>query len=601
MARLPIDKARLSRLAGRTSPATWNSSIATRGSSSSRRTWRHFSLASGRRSWRVARPVPDGAAGQAARRAARHPARPPRGCAVSSPRRSASTTSALIRGAGAGGRKKDRGGAYALRAALKALQEGISVACRLGSAAGTGAQSAPAWHRDAGAHVRPADHSDGHGVEPLPRLQDLEPHDAQPALRHAGGRVRRAGLGAARCRRRRRSRPRGWRSRRISIAATARAYRARRRRHRDAGDTADSCRRAKSRSQPRPACGLKTYRAATRIAAAGRAAAARDARAAAAGRMRARRQRAARRRRASRGRRAGSSGCMPPASASSTPCCRWPTRCAQARPTSRFLFTTGTVTSARIAAQRLAPRRHPPVRAARHAARSWRRFLDHWRPDLAIFTESEIWPNMVLEVADRGDSAGARQCPHVGPLVRALEQDASHGAPAVLALRCRAGAERGAGAAVSRRSAHRACWPSATSRSMRRRRRSTRRSWRDCARRSAAARSGRGQHARGRGAGHRRGAPADRRAAGPRLLHDHCAAPSRARHAIAEMLKAQGLTVAQRSLGDAAGARHRHLHRRHDRRARHALCAGADRLHRRLAGGARRPEPDRGHPARRAS
>ena len=31
-----------------------------------------------------------------------------------------------------------------------------------------------------------------------------------------------------------------------------------------------------------------------------------------------------------------------------------------------------------------------------------RRFLDHWRPQLAILTESEIWPNLVLETAARG-------------------------------------------------------------------------------------------------------------------------------------------------------------------------------------------------------
>jgi 3-deoxy-D-manno-octulosonic-acid transferase len=31
-----------------------------------------------------------------------------------------------------------------------------------------------------------------------------------------------------------------------------------------------------------------------------------------------------------------------------------------------------------------------------------RRFLDHWRPDLALFAESEIWPNTVLEIEARG-------------------------------------------------------------------------------------------------------------------------------------------------------------------------------------------------------
>ena len=28
-------------------------------------------------------------------------------------------------------------------------------------------------------------------------------------------------------------------------------------------------------------------------------------------------------------------------------------------------------------------------------------FLDHWRPDLAVFTKSEIWPNLILESSAR--------------------------------------------------------------------------------------------------------------------------------------------------------------------------------------------------------
>jgi 3-deoxy-D-manno-octulosonic-acid transferase len=30
------------------------------------------------------------------------------------------------------------------------------------------------------------------------------------------------------------------------------------------------------------------------------------------------------------------------------------------------------------------------------------RFLDHWRPDLALFVESELWPNLVLQTRARG-------------------------------------------------------------------------------------------------------------------------------------------------------------------------------------------------------
>ena len=29
-------------------------------------------------------------------------------------------------------------------------------------------------------------------------------------------------------------------------------------------------------------------------------------------------------------------------------------------------------------------------------------FLDHWQPDLAVFTESEIWPNLIIESSNRG-------------------------------------------------------------------------------------------------------------------------------------------------------------------------------------------------------
>jgi len=31
-----------------------------------------------------------------------------------------------------------------------------------------------------------------------------------------------------------------------------------------------------------------------------------------------------------------------------------------------------------------------------------RRFLDHWRPDIAIFVESDLWPNLVMTSAKRG-------------------------------------------------------------------------------------------------------------------------------------------------------------------------------------------------------
>lgn len=65
-------------------------------------------------------------------------------------------------------------------------------------------------------------------------------------------------------------------------------------------------------------------------------------------------------------------------------------------PDLNLLMTTGTVTSARIMEERL-PRRaiHQYVPVDRIA---WvRRFLNYWKPDLALWVESELWPNLLLE------------------------------------------------------------------------------------------------------------------------------------------------------------------------------------------------------------
>ncbi len=65
------------------------------------------------------------------------------------------------------------------------------------------------------------------------------------------------------------------------------------------------------------------------------------------------------------------------------------------------LLTSGTVTSARIMADRLPARAiHQYVPIDRPSA--VRRFLDHWRPDLALWVESELWPNLVLQTHARG-------------------------------------------------------------------------------------------------------------------------------------------------------------------------------------------------------
>lgn len=64
------------------------------------------------------------------------------------------------------------------------------------------------------------------------------------------------------------------------------------------------------------------------------------------------------------------------------------------------LVTTGSVTSANVMADRL------PERATHHYAPLDAKpfvtaFLDHWKPDVAIWTESELWPTLVVETHNR--------------------------------------------------------------------------------------------------------------------------------------------------------------------------------------------------------
>jgi 3-deoxy-D-manno-octulosonic-acid transferase len=65
------------------------------------------------------------------------------------------------------------------------------------------------------------------------------------------------------------------------------------------------------------------------------------------------------------------------------------------RPGLEILITTGTVTAARVLETRLpGGARHQFVPADLPQAVG--RFLDHWRPNLAVWIESELWPNLVL-------------------------------------------------------------------------------------------------------------------------------------------------------------------------------------------------------------
>ncbi len=66
-----------------------------------------------------------------------------------------------------------------------------------------------------------------------------------------------------------------------------------------------------------------------------------------------------------------------------------------------ILVTSGTVTSAALMAQRLPPaalHQYAPIDTPAAGAR----FLAHWRPQLAVFVESEVWPNLILDAQAKG-------------------------------------------------------------------------------------------------------------------------------------------------------------------------------------------------------
>jgi 3-deoxy-D-manno-octulosonic-acid transferase len=67
----------------------------------------------------------------------------------------------------------------------------------------------------------------------------------------------------------------------------------------------------------------------------------------------------------------------------------------------QLLVTSGTVTSATLLADRLPPgaiHQYVPLDLPGAVTR----FLDHWRPEAALFVESDIWPNLVRMSAARG-------------------------------------------------------------------------------------------------------------------------------------------------------------------------------------------------------
>ncbi len=106
----------------------------------------------------------------------------------------------------------------------------------------------------------------------------------------------------------------------------------------------------------------------------------------------------------------------------------------RADPALQLLLTTGTVNAQRLASQRLggdgANQRIRCRFAPLDLPRWINRFLDHWRPDLAVLVESELWPNLIAGCVRRRiplallnarmSERSARRWARVGFIVRRL-------------------------------------------------------------------------------------------------------------------------------------------------------------------------------------
>jgi 3-deoxy-D-manno-octulosonic-acid transferase len=76
-------------------------------------------------------------------------------------------------------------------------------------------------------------------------------------------------------------------------------------------------------------------------------------------------------------------------------------RLAEREPATAILITSGTVTSAAMLSGRLPVgvlHQFSPIDLPAATCR----FIDHWRPDLAIWIESELWPNLIRDMAGTG-------------------------------------------------------------------------------------------------------------------------------------------------------------------------------------------------------
>jgi 3-deoxy-D-manno-octulosonic-acid transferase len=291
----------------------------------------------------------------------------------------------LIRGAGAGYRRRNRGGAAALRESLKALQQGTTVAMT--------ADVAPGPARKAGNGIVMLAKLSGRPIVPCAmatnRYLTLSnwsaftinlpfsklgivvgdpvrvPEDADSAALEAARIAVERGLNQA----------------------TARAYEL-------AGATDPLLPAVQVKDAPKPAFALRAYRALTRYAAP------------VAPLLLAWRTRIGKEEPARRPERYGEASVPRPsgflvwfhAASVGEANAVLPVidAIAAEHPEIGLLLTTGTVTSAKLARARLpkgAVHQYVPLDNQDYV----RRFLKHWQPDLAVFVESEIWPNLVLE------------------------------------------------------------------------------------------------------------------------------------------------------------------------------------------------------------
>ena len=254
------------------------------------------------------------------------------------------------------------------------------------------------------------------------------------------------------------------------------------------------------------------------------------------------------------------------------------------------LVTSGTVTSAALAQQRLPAgvvHQFIPLDAPRFIDR----FLNHWRPDLALFVESDFWPNLILACADRGISiilVNGRVSERSFSRWRLQPERDRRAAAAVRSL---PGAIQGGCGSL------RPTWRVAHQqhRQSQARRTCPAGGFADVAQIQIGHRCARGDRggvdARGRRNRRPRRASAAAREI-PSLLTIIAPRHPERGAGIAEAAKAAGFSVALRSRDDMPKPDNRYLRRRHAWRTGADLPAGARRIHGWLARQSRRPEPD---------